>query len=73
MPTLSQGIDRIQSRSGESERHVNPSAPLQLAQEIVRMLIRNSDKFITPLTLGDRMMKLTRDEPVKQAIRWPLP
>ena len=37
------------------------------------MHIRNCDKFIAPLTLGDRIMKLTRDEPAKQAIRWPSP
>jgi hypothetical protein len=65
MLTLSQGIDRIQSRPGEAERHVNPRAPLQLARGIVRMPIRNCDKFIAPLTLGDRIMKLnpgrTRD------------
>ena len=73
MPTLSQGIDRIQSRSGEAKRNVNPRAPLQLARGIVRMLIRNCDKLIAPLTPGDRIMKLTRDEPAKQAIRWPNP
>ena len=73
MPTLSQGIDRIQSRSRQAERRVIPPAPLQLARRIVRMPVQNGDKFVAPLTLGDRIIQLAQNGAVEQTIRWPNP
>ncbi len=31
------------------------------------MLVQNGDKFVAPLTLGDRILQLAQNEPVERA------